>query len=130
MPPHITLRSENVTTFSPKTSSVTTTSGETISYDILVVAAGIQANWENISGGLSGALADPLSGVSSIYSYNTCDKTWQDIEAMRTGKAIFTQPSGPVKCAGGTAFCFHEKKLFVTIKCSPSENHVVGVGPF
>ncbi|KAF8507244.1 hypothetical protein JB92DRAFT_2961374 [Gautieria morchelliformis] len=100
VPPHITLRPENVATFSPSTSSVTTSSGDTISYDILVVAAGIQINWESISGGLSGALADPLSGVSSIYSYNTCDKTWHDIEAMRTGKAIFTQPAGPVKCAG------------------------------
>ncbi|KAF8590555.1 FAD/NAD(P)-binding domain-containing protein [Ramaria rubella] len=98
--PHITLRSENVVAFSPNTSSVTTSSGDTISYDVLIVAAGIQINWDTISGGLPHALADPSSGVSSIYSYNTCDKTWHDIDAMRTGKAIFTQPAGPVKCAG------------------------------
>jgi sulfide:quinone oxidoreductase len=38
--------------------------------------------------------------VSSIYSYDTCDKTWADIEAFRGGKAIFTQPAGVIKCAG------------------------------
>ncbi|KAF8520228.1 FAD/NAD(P)-binding domain-containing protein [Hysterangium stoloniferum] len=100
VPDHITLIPENVVSFSPKTSSVTTTSGNSISYDVLVVAAGIQINWDSINGGLRRALADPSSGVSSIYSYETCDKTWNDIESMRTGKAIFTQPAGPVKCAG------------------------------
>ena len=110
---------------------MTTSSGNTLLYDILVVAAGIQINWEGISGGLSSALANPLSGVSSIYSYNTCDKTWHDIEAMRTGKAIFTQPAGPVKCAGGKLPRFLEHlKLLVTTKRSPSENLVVGLGPF
>jgi hypothetical protein len=51
--------------------------------------------------GLSKALADPSSGVSSIYSYQTCDKAWQDIDALRAGRAIFTQPQGVIKCAGG-----------------------------
>ena len=111
VPPHISLRSEKVTAFSPKTSSVTTSSGSTISYDVMVVAAGIQINWDVISGGLPQALADPSSGVSSIYSYETCDKTWHDIEAMRTGKAIFTQPAGPVKCAGGNTL------ICITITC-------------
>lgn len=129
MPRHITLRAENVAKFSPSTSSVTTSSGDTISYDVLVVAAGIQVNWENISGGLSSALADPLSGVSSIYSYNTCDKTWHDIEAMRTGKAIFTQPAGPVKCAGGNLRASLSVQTVGNSWHSPSENYVVGLGP-
>ncbi|KIJ44117.1 hypothetical protein M422DRAFT_60238 [Sphaerobolus stellatus SS14] len=99
VPQHINLVTEKVASFSPKENFVTTASGNKVSYDILVVAAGLQINWDNISG-LTGALADPSSGVSSIYSYETCDKTWNDIEAMRTGKALFTQPAGPVKCAG------------------------------
>ena len=100
IPNHINLVPENVASFSPKENSVTTTSGSKLSYDVLVVAAGIQTNWDNISG-LSRALADPSSGVSSIYSYQTCDKVWGEIEGMRTGKALFTQPAGVVKCAGG-----------------------------
>lgn len=71
-----------------------------MSYDALVVAAGLQINWNDIKG-LSKALADPSSGVSSIYSYNTCDKVWDEIEALRSGQAIFTQPAGVIKCAGG-----------------------------
>jgi NADPH-dependent 2,4-dienoyl-CoA reductase/sulfur reductase-like enzyme len=85
--------------FSPDSSSVVTTSGRDISYEVLVVAAGIKINYDAISG-LSDGLADAASGVSSIYSYNTCDKTWHDIESLRSGRAIFTQPAGIVKCAG------------------------------
>jgi sulfide:quinone oxidoreductase len=79
---------------------VTTTSGRELSYDALVVTPGLQSNWNAIKG-LPEALADSTSGVSSIYSYDTCDKTWSDIEAIRSGKAVFTQPAGVIKCAGG-----------------------------
>lgn len=85
---------------------MTTASGRDLSYDILVVAAGLQINWNAIKG-LPEALADPKSGVSSIYSYNTCDKTWDDIEGLRSGKAIFTQPAGVIKCAGGVSIKLH-----------------------
>ncbi|KAF5380841.1 hypothetical protein D9615_003920 [Tricholomella constricta] len=99
VPKHIAHISENVKTFSPKTSSVTTASGRDLSYDVLVVATGLQINWDAIQG-LSKALGEPNSGVSSIYSYDTCDKVWDDVEGLRSGKAIFTQPAGIVKCAG------------------------------
>ncbi len=100
IPPHISLVSDSVKEFTPKSSTVTTASGQVISYDFLVVATGLQCNWGAISG-LPQALAHPASGVSSIYSYDTCDKVWRDIDAMRGGRAIFTQPAGIVKCAGG-----------------------------
>ncbi|KAG5654524.1 hypothetical protein H0H81_001165 [Sphagnurus paluster] len=66
---------------------------------MLVIATGLKINWDGING-LSKALGDPTSGVSSIYSYDTCDKVWEDVEGLRSGRAIFTQPSGIVKCAG------------------------------
>ncbi|KZS99294.1 FAD/NAD-binding domain-containing protein [Sistotremastrum niveocremeum HHB9708] len=99
IPSYISHAVDSVTTFTPKSSSLTTASGRTISYDILVVAAGIKVNFDAIEG-LPKALADPTSAVSSIYSYDTCDKTWGDIEAFRSGKAVFTQPAGVIKCAG------------------------------
>jgi NADPH-dependent 2,4-dienoyl-CoA reductase/sulfur reductase-like enzyme len=105
IPKHITLIPENVQSFSPTTSSVTTTSGRQLSYDALVVAAGLQINWNGIRG-LTSALADPTSGVSSIYSYATCDKVWDDVEGLRSGNAIFTQPAGIIKCAGGESLSF------------------------
>ena len=100
IPSHIAHVPENVQSFNPKASTVTLASGRTISYDVLVVAMGLRINWEQIKG-LSQALAHPTSGVSSIYSYDTCDKVWKDIDALRNGKAIFTQPAGVIKCAGG-----------------------------
>ncbi|CAK5264571.1 unnamed protein product [Mycena citricolor] len=99
IPNHLTLISDRVQTFSPTSSSVTTASGRSISYESLVVAAGIKINWDAIPG-LPQALMNATSGVSSIYSYETCDKVWNDIDALRSGTAIFTQPAGVVKCAG------------------------------
>ncbi|KAF8960508.1 hypothetical protein BDZ97DRAFT_1665663 [Flammula alnicola] len=99
IPQHISHISENVKSFSPESSSLTTASGSDIKYDTLVVAAGLQINWNAIEG-LPEALADPNSGVASIYSYETCDKTWREIEKIKSGNAIFTQPAGVVKCAG------------------------------
>ncbi|KAI0721698.1 FAD/NAD(P)-binding domain-containing protein [Cerioporus squamosus] len=99
IPAHLAHIPENVKTFDPKASSVTTSSGRKIGYESLVVATGLQINWSSIPG-LEKALADPSSGVSSIYSYQTCDKAWKDIDALRSGKAIFTQPAGVIKCAG------------------------------
>ena len=100
VPKHITHVPENVKSFEPTTNSVTLSSGRTLGYDILVVATGLQIHWGGIKG-LQQALADPASGVSSIYSYDTCDRVWHDIDARRRGKAIFTQPADVIKCPGG-----------------------------
>jgi len=81
-------------------SSVTTSAGRSITYETLVIAAGLKINWDAIEG-LSQALVDPTSCVSSIYSFDTCDKTWENIDALQYGNAIFTQPAGVIKCAGG-----------------------------
>ena len=53
--------------------------------------------------GLSAALEDPFkSNVSTIYTYENSEKTWQLIEKFKgDGGAIFTQPQGIIKCAGG-----------------------------
>ncbi|KAI0006234.1 FAD/NAD-P-binding domain-containing protein [Russula compacta] len=99
IPPHITHIPENVAAFDPSRNAVRTDAGRSLAYDALVVATGLQVNFNAIQG-LSKALADPSSGVSSIYAYQTCDKTWEDIDALRAGRAIFTQPQGIIKCAG------------------------------
>lgn len=93
--------------FTPQSNKVTLDDGREVTYDHLVVAAGIKTRWDAVKG-LEQALRDPLgSKVSSIYSYDTCDKTWDLIESMPKRdaasdklRALFTQPFGPVKCAG------------------------------
>lgn len=87
-------------TLSPTTSSLTTSAGRSIKYEMLIIASGLKTNWDAIAG-LSQALADPASSVSSIYSFDTCDKTWENIDSLQRGNAIFTQPAGIIKCAGG-----------------------------
>jgi hypothetical protein len=59
--------------------------------------------------GLQSALEDPFkSNVSTIYNYENSEKTWQLIEKFKgEGGAIFTQPQGVIKCAGGMSLLPH-----------------------
>jgi sulfide:quinone oxidoreductase len=86
-----------VATFDLENNSLTTRSGQTITYDHLVVAPGIQINWDAIEG-----LKDAVGkdGVCSNYSFATVGSTWENIRNFRGGTAIFTQPAGAVKCGG------------------------------
>ncbi len=81
----------------PENRAVTTASGATLTYDQLVVCPGIQLDWDRIPG-----MAESLNttGVSSNYRYDLTTKTWGAIEQLRSGTAVFTMPSGPIKCAG------------------------------
>lgn len=126
IPKNISFVAENVKSFSPKSSTVTTVNGRDIFYETLVVAAGIQSNFDSIKG-LPDALADPTSGVSSIYSYQTCDKVWSEIEGLNGGNAVFTQPSGIIKCAGGKVHFVRHKNT--SDSYSSPKNYVDGLGP-
>lgn len=88
-----------VSTFAPEQNQITLSNGDKIAYDQLVVVPGLSINYDGIKG-LSEALADPSSLVSTIYGYDTCDKVFETISKLKSGKAIFTQPAGVIKCAG------------------------------
>jgi sulfide:quinone oxidoreductase len=76
---------------------VSTRDGMDISYDWLVVCPGIQLDWNQIPG-----VRDTLgkNGVSSNYEFALAPKTWEFIQNTKKGTALFTMPSGPIKCAG------------------------------
>jgi sulfide:quinone oxidoreductase len=97
IPPGATWIRDAVVEFCPEQRAVRTASGRQITYDFLVVAAGIQLNWDAIPG-----LRDALGkdGVCSNYSYEYVDKTWEFIRTFKGGTAIFTHPATPVKCGG------------------------------
>lgn len=88
-----------VDTFAPEQNQITLANGNKIAYDQLVVVPGLSINYDAIKG-LPEALADPSSLVSTIYGYDTCDKVFDTIAKLKSGKAIFTQPAGVIKCAG------------------------------
>lgn len=86
-----------VTEFLPEQNAIQTRDGKTLIYDWLVVAAGLQINWDSIPGLRESIGRD---GVCSNYSYATVDSTWAAIRSFRGGTALFTYPSGAVKCGG------------------------------
>ena len=97
MPRRATWIRDGVAEFHPDQNYVVTRGGQTLTYDWLVVAAGIQINWGKIPG-LKESVGK--NGVCSNYSYGTVDSTWENIRNFRGGNALFTHPSGAVKCGG------------------------------
>ena len=88
---------DSALSFDPENNTVKTKGGETITYDQLVVALGIQLDWQKIKG-LEGNLGK--DGICSNYLYETVDSTWQTLKSFKGGNAVFTFPSTPMKCAG------------------------------
>jgi sulfide:quinone oxidoreductase len=86
-----------VATFEPVANSVSLEDGSTVSYDFLIVAAGLKLDWDAVEG-LSKALGK--NGVTSNYRFDLAPYTWELVQKMRGKTAIFTQPPMPIKCAG------------------------------
>lgn len=97
MPYEATWIKDFVEAFAPTDNSLTTRGGQTITYDYLIVAPGIQVNWDQITG-----LKDCIGkdGVCSNYSFDTVGSTWDAVRNLKEGVALFTQPAGAVKCGG------------------------------
>ncbi|MHA4096165.1 NAD(P)/FAD-dependent oxidoreductase [Bacillus cereus] len=81
----------------PEENKILLDDGLLLKYEILIVAAGIQINWEGIKG-LKESIG--TNGVCSNYSYKYVDSTWREIEKFKGGNAIFTHPNTPIKCGG------------------------------
>lgn len=99
IPPGATWIKEFVDSFNPEANSIGLKNGDTITYDYLVVAAGIQIDWGKIKG-LKESLGKPGTGVCSNYSYDSVDATFDNIKNLKKGTALFTYPSTPIKCGG------------------------------
>eukprot|EP00095_Tigriopus_kingsejongensis_P008451 maker-scaffold18_size714446-snap-gene-1.15 protein:Tk08451 transcript:maker-scaffold18_size714446-snap-gene-1.15-mRNA-1 annotation:"sulfide:quinone mitochondrial precursor" len=84
-------------TFDPDNCKVTTQNGDVISYEYLVVAMGLQLNYDQVKG-LPEAFETP--GVGSNYDVRYVEKTWKAIQDFKEGNCVFTLPNTPVKCAG------------------------------
>ena len=86
-----------VAAFEPKNNAVILEGCVVVTYDRLVVCPGLKLNWAAIEG-----LEETLgrNGVTSNYRYDLAPYTWQLVEGMKKGRALFTQPPMPIKCAG------------------------------
>jgi sulfide:quinone oxidoreductase len=83
--------------FQPENNQVTLSDGSTLTYEVLIVAPGIRLAWEKIAG-LEAALGS--NGVTSNYRPDLAPYTWELVQTTRAGRAIFSQPPMPIKCAG------------------------------
>lgn len=86
-----------VSEFFPEENRLVCKTGTSFTYDVLVVAPGIQLDWQKIKG-----LKETLgkNEVSSNYSHEFAPYTWQMIKNFKGGTAVFTNPSTPIKCGG------------------------------
>ncbi|MEV6058016.1 FAD/NAD(P)-binding oxidoreductase [Streptomyces sp. NPDC052107] len=97
MPKGVSWIRERSEAIAPEERTVSTDGGRTIGYDRLVVCPGIQLDWNKVPG-MTEAVAAPHT--SSNYRYDLAPKTWELIRSMRSGTAVFTMPTGPIKCGG------------------------------
>ncbi|MEM1314457.1 MAG: TIGR01244 family sulfur transferase [Pseudomonadota bacterium] len=86
-----------VAAFEPKDSAVILDGCRVVKYGRLVVCPGLKLDWEAVEG-LEQTLG--RNGVTSNYRYDLAPYTWELVSKMRGGRALFTQPPMPIKCAG------------------------------
>lgn len=68
-----------------------------LKYKQLIICPGLKLNWAGIEG-LQETLGQ--NGVTSNYRFDLAPYTWELIKTLTKGKALFTQPPMPIKCAG------------------------------
>ena len=88
---------DSVVTVDPEGCVVHLASGRRITYEHVIVAAGIQKDFDRIPG-LVTALDSPA--VSSHYDVDLIAKSSRMLRDLRSGTVIFTEPAGPAACAG------------------------------
>lgn len=97
MPRGVTWIKNAATGFAPERNAVMLDDGHMISYRVLVACPGITLDWDAIDG-----LTETLgkNGVTSNYRYDLAPYTNRLVKDMKHGRALFTQPPMPIKCAG------------------------------
>ncbi len=86
-----------VAAFEPENNAVILDGCRVVKYDRLVVCPGLKLDWDKVEG-----LVETLgrNGVTSNYRYDLAPYTWQLVQQLKKGRALFTQPPMPIKCAG------------------------------
>ncbi len=86
-----------VAAFEPDGNALILDGCRVVKYHQLIVCPGLKLDWHAIEG-----LTDTLgrNGVTSNYLYHLAPYTWELVQKLQGGRAIFTQPPMPIKCAG------------------------------
>ena len=81
----------------PASSTVSLASGGQLGFGHLVVCPGLQLDWDKVPG-LADAVNSPAG--TSHYEFTLAAKSWALLRGLKAGTAVFTMPSGPIKCGG------------------------------
>jgi sulfide:quinone oxidoreductase len=86
-----------VAAFEPEKNAVILEGCRVVRYKQLIVCPGLKLDWHGIDG-----LVETLgrNGVTSNYRYDLAPYTWDLVQQLKGGRALFTQPPMPIKCAG------------------------------
>ncbi|MCA0941531.1 TIGR01244 family phosphatase [Salipiger pacificus] len=86
-----------VAAFEPGDNAVVLDGCRVVKYDRLIVCPGLKLGWHKVEG-----LVETLgkNGVTSNYRYDLAPYTWELVKGLKGGRALFTQPPMPIKCAG------------------------------
>lgn len=97
MPDKVTWLRTAACRFTPDSNEVQLEDGSVVSYRVLVAAPGLKLDWGAIPG-----LFDALGkgGVTSNYRFDLAPYTYKLVSGLKRGRALFTQPPMPIKCAG------------------------------
>ena len=97
MPSRVTWIRTAASSFAPEENKVILGDGSEVRYRVLVACPGIKLDWDAIPG-----LADTIgkNSVTSNYSYDLAPYTNRLVKEFKGGRALFTQPAMPIKCAG------------------------------
>lgn len=101
IPAGVSLIEDSVATFEPEQNRIRTASGQTIAYDYLIVATGLQLDYGAIEGMETSLIGK--NGIGSVYAGpEAAEATWQEMERFTQtgGVGLFHRPETEMKCAG------------------------------
>lgn len=101
IPRGVTWVRDAVAAFDPSNNRVETAGGEWLDYDFLVIAPGVQLDFDAIEGMSPERIG--RDGIGCVYAEpGHAARTWDAAQALIDGGgvALFTRPPGDIKCAG------------------------------
>ncbi len=101
LPDGVTLIAEAAAEIDPEAKTVTTSGGQNVAYDFLVVAPGLVLDHDAIEGFSLDMVGQ--NGIGALYAGpEYAAKTWQAAQAFSEtgGMGLFTRPETEMKCAG------------------------------
>lgn len=92
---------DSVVAYEPDHNRVRTAAGDTVEYDYLLVATGLQVNYADVEGMSAELIGE--HGVACVYDspeYASASARVIDSFVERGGRGLFTRARGAIKCAG------------------------------